>query len=35
MPFETIEITEPKKVEALIKYVDIQVEISDDIDNLI
>lgn len=35
MPFEKIEITDPKKVEALIKYADIQLEINDNIDNLI
>ena len=35
MPFETIEITDLKKVEALIKYSNIQLEINDNIDNLI
>jgi hypothetical protein len=35
VPFETIEITDPIKVEALIKYADIQLEISNEIDNLI
>lgn len=35
VPFETIEITNSEKVEALIKYADIQLEISDEIDNLI
>jgi len=34
MPFETIEITDANKVESLIKYADIQVEISNDIDKL-
>lgn len=35
MPYETIEIKDPKKVEALLKYADIQLEINDNIDNLI
>ena len=35
MPFETIEITDPNKVEALIKYSNIQLEINNNIDNLI
>jgi hypothetical protein len=35
MPFETIEITDLKKVEALIKYSNIQLEINENIDNLI
>jgi hypothetical protein len=35
VPFETIEITDSTKVEALIKYADIQLEISNEIDNLI
>ena len=35
VPFEAIEITAPAKVEALIKYADIQLEISNEIDNLI
>ena len=32
IPFVTMEITDPIKVDALIKYADIQVKINDDID---
>jgi len=35
MPFETIEIKDKTKVEALIKLADIQVEISNNINKLI
>ena len=35
VPFETIEITDQVKVDALLKYADIQVEILNEIDTLL